>query len=222
MKPIHVFYHFFADGSNTWTWALDQQLQLIRKSGLASSAKVNMCITGDIDLGYIKRRYPFVNILDVRSTQAPNIFEGHTLQALHQADLEDDAVVLYIHNKGATSNSPYVSAWREALNYELIEKWTKCWNLLHYYDVVGVSDTHVLRSDSVITSGNFWWAKASYIKTLPDPIDSTKYLDKHHPGDQDYRYCFERWITTNNPEMVFTCNLDVDPYVEYYFVEEHN
>lgn len=221
MRPIYVFYHFFAPPGHDWTWALDQQLQAIRDSGLGSAATVNMCITGDIDIEYVNLRYPYVNITHRRSVNEPNIFEGQTLRAIHQADLPDDAYVLYIHNKGATSNSTYVAAWREALNLEMITNWRLCYNLLHYSDVVGVSDTHVLRSNCVITSGNFWWTTAKYLKTLPDPIDSTKYLDKHHPGDPDYRYCFERWITSNNPEIEFIRNLNVDPYIEYYFVEEH-
>jgi hypothetical protein len=222
MKPIYVFYHFFARPGFDWTWALDQQLQILRQSGLTNVADINMCVTGEIDLDYVARRYPFVNVIDVRSVDHYNVYEGQTLKAIYESDLPDDAYVLYIHNKGATSNSTYVAAWRECLNYEMITKWRHCYNRLMYNDVVGVSDTHVLRSNSVITSGNFWWAKASYLKTLPDPINSTQYLDKHHPSDYDYRYCFERWITSNNPKLEFTCNMGVDPYIEYYFVEEHN
>lgn len=222
MRPLHVFYHFFARPGSDWTWALDQQLQLLRQSGLHSNATIWMCITGEVDLDYIARRYPFIIVCNVRSADAPNIFEGQTLRFIHQADLPDDAYVLYMHNKGATSNSTYVAAWRECLNHEMITKWRLCYNMLSAYDVVGVSDTHVRRSNNVITSGNFWWAKAKYLKTLPDPIDSTKYLDKHHPDDYDYRYCFERWVTANGPDIGFTLDMNVDPYIEYYFVEEHN
>lgn len=222
MKPIYVFYHFFSKPGSDWTWALDQQLQILKLSGLPDVATINMCITGEVDLNYIARRYPFVNVIDVRGIDDPNIFEGQTLRAIYLADMPDDAYVLYIHNKGATSNSTYVAAWREALNYEMITKWRHCYDKLQLYDVVGVSDTHVLRSKSVITSGNFWWTTAKHLKTLPDPIDSTQYLNKHHPGDHDYRYCFERWITTNNPWIFFSCNMNVDPYIQYYFVEEHN
>lgn len=222
MKPIYVFYHFFARPGFDWTWALDQQLRLLKLSGLPSVAEINMCVTGEIDLDYVALRYPFVNVIDVRSVNEPNIFEGQTLNAIHHADLPDNACVLYFHNKGATSNSTYVAPWRETLNHEMITKWRLCYDMLSAYEVVGVSDTHVLRSNNVITSGNFWWSTAKYLKTLPDPIDSTQYLDKHHPDDYDYRYCFERWITTNGPDIGFICDMNVDPYIEYYFVEEHN
>lgn len=222
MRPLHVFYHFFARPGSDWTWALNQQLQLLMVSGLPSNATIWMCITGEVDIDYIARRYPFVIVCNVRSIDAPNIFEGQTLRFIHQADIPDDAYVLYMHNKGATSNSAYVAAWRECLNYEMIIKWRQCYDMLSAYEVVGVSDTHVRRSKNVITSGNFWWARANYLKTLPDPIDSTLYLDKHHPGDYDYRYCFERWITANGPDIGFTLDMNVDPYIEYYFIEEHN
>lgn len=221
MHPIYVFYHFFSKPGSDWTWALDQQLQILKLSGLSDTATINMCITGEIDLAYIARRYPFVNVIDVRSVDEPNIFEGQTLRFIHQSELPDGAYVLYIHNKGATSNSTYVAAWRDCLNYEMITKWKRCIAALAAYDVIGISDTHVLRSNKVITSGNFWWATAKYLKTLPDPIDSTQYLDKHHPSDYDYRYCFERWITANGPNIGFTCDMGVDPYIEYYFIEEH-
>lgn len=222
MRPIYVFYHFFSKPGSDWTWALDQQLQILKLSGLPNVATIFMCITGEVDLDYIVRRYPFVIVANVRSAAAPNIFEGQTLRYIHQFDLPDDAYVLYMHNKGATSNSTYVAAWRECLNYEMITKWRHCYDMLSAYDVVGVSDTHVMRSNRVITSGNFWWARAKYLNTLPGPIDSTQYLDKHHPSDYDYRYCFERWITANGPDIGFTRDMGVDPYIEYYFVEEHN
>lgn len=222
MRPIYVFYHFFSKPGSDWTWALDQQLQILKLSGLPNVATICMCITGEVDLDYIARRYPFVNVLNVRSVNDPNIFEGQTLQEIHRTALHEDAYVLYMHNKGATSNSTYVAAWRDCLNYEMITKWRHCIAALAAYDVVGVSDTHVMRSNKVITSGNFWWATAKYLNTLPDPVDSTKYLDKHHPSDYDYRYCFERWITANGPDIGFTRDMGVDPYIEYYFVEEHN
>ena len=220
-RPLYIFYHFFSNPGFDWIWALDQQLQLLKLSGLSEAATINMCVTGEIDLDYIARRYPFVNVIDVRSADEPNIFEGQTLQAIHQADLHDDAYVLYFHNKGATSNSTYVAAWRECLNHEMITQWRICNYMLSAYEVVGVRDAHVRRSNDVITSGNFWWTRAKYLKTLPDPIDSTKYLDKHHPGDYDYRYCFERWITANGPNIGFSRDMNIDPYIEYYFVEEH-
>lgn len=222
MKPIYVFYHFFAQPNN-WIWILDQQLKLVKESGLSLNSNFYMCITGDVDLNYIKIRYPFVNIIDIRSTNEPNIFEGQTLQYIHECvqrlEVLDDARILYMHSKGSHSNSTYVSTWRDVLNHEMITKWEHCYNLLDQYDVVGISDTHVIRSNSVITSGNFWWAKVKYLRTLPSPIDSTQYLDKHHPNDPDYRYCFERWITTNNPKLYFSFNMNVDPYLEYCFID---
>lgn len=231
MKPLYVFYHFYSKPEHdhtkpeyNWTWPLDQQLQAIRNSGLSTAAKINMCITGWVDLDYINLRYPFVNVINTRNIDEPNIFEGQTLELLwgEVDDLPDDACILYMHNKGTITNAPPVAAWRETLINEMITKWESCVPLLNLYDVVAVSDSHVLNSNSVITSGNFWWSTAKYLKTLPDPIDSTKYLNTCHPGDIDYRYCFERWITTNKPHTYYTCNMNLNPYIEYYFIEEHN
>ena len=95
-KSITVFYHLFVgDTQNMWIWWVDEQMSLLKEVGLADKATVNMCITIPLGLynsktghsydsmvtDYIKDRYPFVNIIDMRQVnEQPNVYEGQTLE----------------------------------------------------------------------------------------------------------------------------------------------
>jgi hypothetical protein len=249
MKPIEVFYHLYIPDSihaNNWVWYVDQQLSLIRNSKLSNIATINMAITmpkywAAIDgvyfikdttedtlvnisfenkvLEYINLRYPFVNILDVRDTGAPNVYEGQTLKLLYDRCHAADIDVLYFHSKGISNNGlASVANWREILNYYCITQWANSVKHLQQVDVVGLKETSELN----ILSGNFWWATSSYIKSLPDPITSEKYMTEANcwPGQRSYRYSFERWVTVNDPEIHFIAETGVNHYRKYCFLED--
>ena len=67
MKKLAVFYHLGAMNS-LWDKFVDEQLGLIKSSGLADVATVNMCYAApdhainEIKI-YVRQKYPFVNIL---------------------------------------------------------------------------------------------------------------------------------------------------------------
>jgi hypothetical protein len=45
-KTITVFYHLYIpDTNNMWIWWVDEQMILLKSTGLADKATVNMCIT---------------------------------------------------------------------------------------------------------------------------------------------------------------------------------
>ena len=99
-KSITVFYHLFIpDTNNMWVWWIDEQMGLLKSSGLADKARINMCVTLPLGLhnsktghsydemvfGYIKDRYPFVNIIDIRPLgEQPNLYEGQTLAKIYE------------------------------------------------------------------------------------------------------------------------------------------
>ena len=250
MKSIEVFYHLYIPDNihaSNWIWWVDQQLLLIRNSKLSNIAKINMAITmpkywaaingtyfikntdtvnQDIRISfeskvveYINLRYPFVNILDIRDTGAPNIYEGHTLKLLYNRCHEADIDVLYFHSKGVINNgSASIANWREILNHFCITEWVECVNQLQYADVVGLKETSKLN----IISGNFWWSNSKYIRSLPDPIASEKYMSAADcwPGKISYRYSFEHWIAVNNPNIYFVADTALNHYRQYCFLED--
>jgi hypothetical protein len=218
-----------------WNWWIDQQLTLLKTSKLSSIARINMAITMprhyiEIVPGsgipfrineqkessirfeqkvveYINLRYPFVNIIEIRDTGEPNIFEGQTLRLLWQRCHEENLNILYFHSKGVVSASPQVACWREILNYYCIDQWPNCVSLVENGDVVGVADFRTKENNTV--SGNFWWSNSDYIRKLPDPL--SEYI-----GD---RYSFEHWIMKANPQVTFTVNTNTDHHDNYCFLE---
>jgi hypothetical protein len=240
MKPIEIFYHVFipADTRYTlWNWWIDQQLQLIQKSKLHTIArKVNMAVTmpqyyGEISPGtgipfrldrnksvavtfmsklreYMSVRYPWVNIIDFRDTGETNIFEGQTLHLLWSKCQSDDFDVLYLHTKGVVSATPQVACWREILNHYCVTEWPTCVRMLENCDLVGVKDLHSDENNTI--SGNFWWSKASHIRTLPDPLS----------GNDSGRYYYEHWIKLSNPPTQFVVDTETDHHDDYCFLED--
>lgn len=236
MRDIEVFYHLFIPPNESfrmWTWWVDEQITMIKKSKLHEIAVVNMAITmpmyWNFDLNhpqylsvlvtdYINTRYPFVNILDIRDTGESNIFEGQTLRFLHRACIERDVDVLYIHSKGYFSNTAHISSWRQVLNHFTIEEWHRCLKHLSRADVVGVKDLHSIENTM---SGNFWWSKSEYIRKLPEPIDSSVYQSdpNFHPQGNSYRYAFENWISLERPHVHHMVDTKTDHYKDYCFLE---
>lgn len=218
-----------------WNWWIDQQLQLIQQSKLSDIAKINMAITmpkfyGEVSPGtripfransfkdtpilfeqkvqeYIATRYPFVNIIDIRDTGEPNIFEGHTLKLLWDRCQLEDIDVLYFHSKGVVSASPQVACWREILNHYCILEWPKCISVLSHNDITGVQDLRSVENNTI--SGNFWWSKSDYIRKLPDPL----------LGDVNDRYSFEHWVMKSSPQVFYQIDTKTDHHDDYCFLE---
>ena len=230
---IELFYHLYIPPDERRalsTWWIDDHVARLRFSGLINIAKVNMCITMPIylDFGnfgenlkkYINTRYPFINILDIRDTSEPNnIYEGQTLKFLYdRCLLDDNTVVLYTHSKGIGHPTISNNCWRQILDHYSVNRWKKCVDILENTntELVGVKDISALT-----VSGNVWWAKSSYIKTLPEPVDSSKYAVVHKwPGTKEYRWAFEDWISLNNPRTYHMANTQVYHYDTTRYLED--
>ena len=229
---IEIFYHLYIPSDERRalsTWWIDDHVARLRSSGLVNNAKVNICITMPtcLDFGnfgkniksYINARYSFINILDIRDTGEQNIYEGQTLKFLYdRCLLDDNTIVLYTHSKGIGHPTIFNNCWRQILDYYSVDRWKKCVDILenNNIDLVGVKDISKLT-----VSGNVWWAKSSYIKTLPEPVDSSKYTVEHKwPGTREYRWAFEDWISLNNPQTYHMANTQVYHYDVARFLED--
>jgi len=228
VKTIAVFYHLFIpDTNNMWIWWVDEQMSLLKTVGLADKATINMCITlplglynsktghsyDEMVLGYIKDRFPFVNIIDIRSTgDRENLYEGQTLAKMYEHTQENDGYVFYFHNKGMSSYSTHIPGaikdWRHYMQYYNLEKWEDCIAKLDEgYDCCGVDwvERHDIKLDFVVQhyAGNFWWARNDYIRKLKHPLKIEEYMDVEAMMRelQNYRYCFELWMATGIPKQ---------------------
>ncbi len=246
MMRLKVFYHVYIPEdlrACAWIWNVDQQLQLIKASKLHLLADVHMMVTmpiwwtslfgsNFIDAKscevttfsnkvkeYVFNRYSWVKEVQVRDLSA-NIFEGSTLAYFHKMSMQEDFLGLYIHAKGIIPQaSPSVANWREILNHYLITEWCKSVNQLQYDQVVAINDG--LSINAPVVSGNFFWARSDYVKTLPDPIQSQLYTHSPDlwPDGHNYRYAFELWILHNKPRVHYLCDTKVNHYSDYCFLE---
>lgn len=212
---------------------IDEQMKLLKTSRLAEVATINVVMTIPMYFTfiyehgqkfvvilreYIKKRYPFVNILEIRDTGEKSLYEGQTLRFLHEYSFKGDFDICYFHSKGMTSSSPAVICWREILNHFVVQEWPTCVKMLKDYDMVGVKDACV---SAGMTSGNFWWAKSEYIRTLPEPLDSSKYekSPEFFPNGYDYRYAFEYWPTVGNPKLSYIADTKTDHFSNICYLE---
>jgi len=192
----------------------------------------NPCTFEQYVVDYINLRYPFVKILDVRDTLEENIFEGQTLDKLKEFCDQDknDSFILYFHSKGSsTSLGPSVihrKAWKDFVDHHVIYDWKNCLKHLFDNDVVGVSDLSTVNVADFRrrTSANYWWTKSSYVKTLPNPILSSKYMYPYTPelfeGNSGYRNAFEFWVHIKFPKLHYVSHFNSD-IVSPFFNELH-
>jgi hypothetical protein len=163
---VRVYYHIYAvDGVES---IIDEQLTLIKKHfDFPYTLNVGISIPNDNQsISNILEK--FEKVRDVRA-------KGHefiTLDLLEK-DKEkfgDSDYILYIHTKGASKfdDPDYlnIKSWRELMNYFNIEKCKNTFKIFQKteYNTYGVLLGNIGKWQ--LYSGNFWWAKASYLKTI--------------------------------------------------------
>ena len=209
-KRYAVFYHVWSPGgTDIWRLLVDEQLKRLVKSGLPYNADVFCCITGPqhAAIEEVIRAYDWVEILS--STADESHYEGETLIKLHAACTQraDLDAVAYIHTKGirhfpgaAPGTLRAVNSWRHFLEWGTIDRWRDGIIHLQTADVAGVNFRD---SPWPHFSGNFWWARAAYIKGLVAPVRG--YEPLRHDLDADdntlERTNYEKWIGLNNPKV---------------------
>jgi hypothetical protein len=173
---VHIYYHIYA--TNGVESIIDEQLNLIKKHfdfpyilnvGI-SLANQNQSISHIFDR--VK------NIRDVRASG--NEFVTLDLIEKDKNKFGDSDYILYLHTKGASkqNNEGYnnIISWRHLMNYYNIELNKKVFNIFEKtnYNTYGVLLGKA--GNWKIYSGNFWWAKASYLKTIEmDGVKRNRY-----------------------------------------------
>lgn len=219
MTDISVFYNT-CDLPGSRELMLEQLVRFC-KSDLATEAKnVFVTMNGDLvkflDVARLLENNPNVRMVHTASTS--NLMEWPGLNYLKQfCDSQtEEHYVMYWHTKGVTHRSNLgVRDWRLYLEYWNIDRWRDCVEELdNEFDTVGTNwiDEKFLGADRVIRnwkhySGNFWWARASYIKKLkplPHPdtyVNGTVSEFTGYPIDHNnyFRFDHEAWIGSGNP-----------------------
>lgn len=173
MTKIAIFYHNYQLTNHTnvpiehWYMLYDDQLRSLATSGLLSSCDfVHVGINGSIE--------PLITPKVKVEFNPPECWhEGEkcTLDSIRKFCIDErnsEYKVLYFHQKGLKDVCNLnVRDWRLMMEYHLIHRWRECIDLLCEYDCVGVNWlSECFLGKYPHYSGNFWWANASYIRTL--------------------------------------------------------
>ncbi len=170
---IRIYYHIYAvEGVEE---IIDEQLNLIEKYfnfpyilNVGISIADNNVSTKNIIKKFYDLNKTNYFIRDVRAKAS----EFTTLDLI-ESDLNifgNSDYILYLHTKGASKINnvlyPNIQSWREMMQYFNLEKCDYVFKLFDKteYNTYGVLFCNMKGND--IYAGNFWWAKASYLKTL--------------------------------------------------------
>ncbi len=202
-NEIHIFIHVCTLGH--WKEILWQEIAKVRKSGLYDACdSISLGVVGSEDVTVFASLFPKIHLL----YQDPDVtlYERKTLLQLHDfcSAKADDTLVLYLHTKGVR-HGPHacqIEDWRNYLLYFTVERWRDCVSALTQDDL-DVCSVNWLLLPSPHFSGNFWWATAGYIKSLPHFIGS-QYTDP------------EMWFCQNNPKYKCFYKSNIDHYCQRF------
>lgn len=203
---IHIYYHIYAiDGIGP---IIDEQLNLIKTHfDFPYILNVGISIADDnTSIDYIINK--FEKIRDVRSKG--NEFVTLDLIENDKEKFGDSDYILYIHTKGASKQDlENVVSWRHLMNYFNIEKVK---NVFKLFEKTEFNTYGVLLGNAgkwKLYSGNFWWAKVSYLKTIKmdgvkknrfnaevdyiqNGVDWKPYSSYNREGENHYSILFKR------------------------------
>lgn len=142
-----------------------------------------------------------------------SLYERPTLYRLYiDSDTDTEFNALYLHTKGISHNNrnPNVTDWTNLMLYWLIEQYPLCLAALEHHDTVGINYKDTPQPHY---SGNFWWARSNYIKTLQ--LD--RLCDSHYNAP-------EFWLLSQNPHHICLHDSNINHYHDPYprFIYENN
>lgn len=207
---IGVYHIFCAEG---WEELVNEQIHSLKDSGLYEQTKTLFvtCITPQIGGGNIEivKKIVGSKCEIVEICNDPTRFEFPAIDFIYRLAQDRQFYVYYFHTKGVsyqraklaqypekdfTKLRENVAAWREFMEYFNFYRWNDAVHALSNYDTYGCkhTDETVNGHRHKFYSGNFWWSKSDYIRTLP-PIALEQYTN---------RYFAENWLC-QEPEKCY-------------------
>lgn len=198
---VRHYYHVHAAGA--WSEAVREHAAALGEAGFSGPVTIGM--TGPPTDRERARELITIRLADAgqlvnRWIEEDKGFEQVTLQQIHvdAHGIPGQFAVLYAHTKGARDNTEFNIAWRRSMTRRVVGGWEANAKLLEgRYDAVGChwltpEKHHRPERGRPVTTpmfgGNFWMARASYLRELPPP-------------GTDYRHQAEEWIGYENPKV---------------------
>ncbi|MFZ5829148.1 MAG: hypothetical protein ACOY3P_03635 [Planctomycetota bacterium] len=182
MRPRAVFYHVCA--APGWQAMAEEQLAALECSGLHQSqgfGGLHVSIVGERQT--CEYRWPeYLAALSWHQDRERYEFAALDL-AYEWALRQPISDLLYLHTKGVTRPADWsATPWRHYMQWGVLERWRECTQALEAgYDLAGVEwqpegwpynarpETQRVRVASGFFAGNYWWARAEWIRRLPPP-----------------------------------------------------
>ena len=183
---IAVFYHVAK--MNNWEEVDKEMMATIKDSGL----KIDVFVRNECDdIGLYE--FPTLEMMREFSIRYPHYY------------------CLYIHTKGVSQPTNHqIADWRRCMMYFLVEKYELCLKELNCgADACSINYT---QSPFPHYQGNFFWAKASYIATLP-PIKDAPQPHSRTINFTERHKC-EMWILMKTKRIGNLYHHKINPYLE--------
>jgi len=164
-KDIVAFFNVYAAGEH-YDAIVQEQVATIKGSGLLNKLdSVYYATMGEEGFKYeIGNSTKYVHLAHYGN----NGTEMHTMHYLWQfCQANPTSKALYFHDKGSFHNTKLNERLRTYLNCFVLN--THCISALDDHDVCGWRASPL---PYIHYSGNFWWARCSYVRNLIDPLSS--------------------------------------------------
>ena len=183
---MKIFGVYFICCMKNYLDIVKEQLWILNKGLLANTTRVIVFVTKynkenckelDTILNYYDKFIVVKTEENLYEKYAINNYKQYINSFLKRAKggCFEDYYLYYFHTKGLKDkNDPLFNVFssrRQILNYYTLHQFTCNIKLLEYYDAVGCS---LHKYPKKHFSGNFWWSKGSYVRTLKNVND--KYL----------------------------------------------
>lgn len=214
---VYVFYHVYCN-KHTMPILKDQVTRIIFSGLYEAVTSIKCFLAGDKKEG-IDAAEAFLKDCGEKFTieekgEGDKTFERFTLTKIPKYITDADKF-LYIHTKGVSEknnmgdNNQNVYWWRTWMEYHLIHRYEFCLKKLDDHDIVGVGYTTKMIGPHF--SGNFWWSKGSYYKTLPKNPDGTLNIGSGYLEPENFIF-----KGTNPKHIDIDEGRSSDPNVDYY------
>ena len=195
--PPIVVYHVAAMGN--WRDVVAEQLSMLARVGL-NEVRISHVGGGR---AWLVEEAARRNIKATVFSSDPNIrlYETPAMLEIERLAKHGDRPILYMHTKGVSiPDDPNSVIWRRLMGRYTVCGWRENMAALAQYDAVGVNWR--LDANGPHFSGNFWLARASWLRQLPPFAE----FNAQHQGS---RFTCEWWIGATagiRPKSLVTAN----------------
>lgn len=182
---MHVVWHVAAMGN--WQAVVKEQLRVLKESELDD---ITCTFVGKgLDWFLLQCISEGIRVYIAQANENISHYETFAMLHIEKFVKTSEEPVLYLHTKGVSQ--PQCSQrpkWRKVMHEMVIRRWKQNLGFLTDFDAVGVNWIGgVVSSNSPHFSGNFWLARAEWLRKLPNFV-------KYHASRGFIRLSCESWI----------------------------